>query len=254
MKKIKKFIQLFLIVGLLFAVATACDKTDVPGGDFPSAGTVKDADNNMYNTVKIGTQVWTVENLKTTKYKDGTPIPNITDSEEWASLTTGAYCIYDNLESNADTYGRLYNWYAVNTGKLAPEGWRVPTDDDWIILKNYLITKGYNYNGKKDINALNQIAKSLASTSGWELSNYPGTPGANPENNNITGFTAFPYGRRDKDGIFDRVGKSGYWWSSTKSSYDEKNAYCQAMGYNAYPLEFQGTVKEQGFSVRLVKD
>jgi uncharacterized protein (TIGR02145 family) len=116
-------------------VATACDKTDDPGGDFPSSETVKDADGNKYNTVKIGTQVWMVENLTTTKYNDGTR--NIKCYQRYNSgnsLTTGAYCNYDNLESNAATYGRLYNWYAVNTDKLAPAGWHVATDDDWTIL------------------------------------------------------------------------------------------------------------------------
>ena len=142
MKKRKQFIQLLSIAVLLLAFATACDKTDDPGGDTPSAGTVKDADGNKYNTVKIGNQVWMVENLKTTKYNDGTEILNVTSDTQWANLTTGAYCNYDNLESNAEIYGRLYNWYAVNTGKLAPAGWHVPTDDDWIILENYLIANG----------------------------------------------------------------------------------------------------------------
>ncbi len=249
MTKIKKIIQLFSIVVLLFAVATGCDKAD----DSPNAETVKDIDGNVYKTVKIGNQVWLAENFKTTKYNDGIPIPNVTNSDTWAGLSTGAYCNYDNLESNVDTYGRLYNWYAVNTDKLAPVGWHVPTEDDWIILENYLITNGYNYDGTKDLNKINKSAKSLASTTGWELSNYPGTPGANPENNNSTGFTAFPFGRRDRDGKFDLIGKNGYWWSSSESK-DKTNGYCRVIGYNAYPLSFLGTVKESGFSVRLVKD
>ena len=88
MRKRKHFIQLLSIAVLLFAFATACEKTDDPGGDTPSAGTVKDADGNKYNTVKIGNQVWMVENLKTTKYNDGTPIPNVTDNSEWANPAT----------------------------------------------------------------------------------------------------------------------------------------------------------------------
>jgi uncharacterized protein (TIGR02145 family) len=93
---------------------------------------------------------WMAGNLKTTSYSDGTPIPNITDNDSWAILTTGAYCNYDNLESNAAIYGRLYNWYAINTGKLAPEGWHVATDDEWNILENFLLSNGYNYDGTKD--------------------------------------------------------------------------------------------------------
>ena len=256
MKKRKQFIQLLSIAVLLLAFATACDKTDDPGGDFPSAGTVKDADGNKYNTVKIGNQVWMVENLKTTKYNDGTPIPNVTDNLEWANLTTGAYCNYDNLESNAATYGRLYNWYAVNTGKLAPAGWHVPTDDDWTILENYLIANGYNYDGTKDVD---KIAKSLCAKTNWELSDEAGTPGAVPENNNSSGFTALPGGLRYGAGGFVGIGKYGHWWSSTE--YLENTAYGRSLDYN-YEGLLRGSnlnysysdFKENGFSVRLVRD
>ena len=250
MKKRKQFIQLLSIAVLLLAFATACDKTDDPGGDFPSAGTVKDADGNKYNTVKIGTQVWTVENLKTTKYNDGTPIPNVTDDEEWANLTTGAYCNYDNLESNAEIYGRLYNWHAVNTGKLAPAGWHVPTDDDWTILENYLIANGYNYDGTLDED---KIAKSLCAKTNWELSDEAGTPGAAPENNNSTGFTALPGGSRySRDGSFDGIGEYGLWWSSTE--YSASRAYHRLLSYSSKDLYRGSNYKANGFSVRLVRD
>ena len=101
----RPFIQLLFIAGFLLATGIGCDKTEDTDGDFPSAGTVKDADGNVYHTVIIGTQVWTVENLKTTKYNDGSAIPNIIDFDQWGSLTFGAYCNYDNVESNAATYG-----------------------------------------------------------------------------------------------------------------------------------------------------
>jgi uncharacterized protein (TIGR02145 family) len=250
MKKRKQFIQLLSIAVLLFAFATACDKTDDPGGDFPSAGTVKDADGNKYNTVKIGNQVWMVENLKTTKYNDGTDILNVTSNTQWADLTTGAYCNYDNLESNAEIYGRLYNWYAVNTDKLAPKGWHVPTDDDWTILENYLIANGYNYDGTLDED---KIAKSLCAKTNWELSDEAGTPGAAPENNNSTGFTALPGGRRDgHTGTFYGIGEYGLWWSSTEDS--EYTAYYRYLHYNRRALNGGSYHKEFGFSVRLVRD
>jgi uncharacterized protein (TIGR02145 family) len=256
MKKRKPFIQLLLIAGLLFAVVTACNKTDdqggdSPNGDSPSAGTVKDADGNKYDTIKIGTQVWTVENLKTTKYNDGTPIPNVTDNNTWVNRSTGAYCNYDNLESNVETYGRLYNWYAVNTGKLAPAGWHVPTNDDWIILENYLIANGYNYDGTKDEN---MIAKSLCAKTNWALSNKPGTPGAAPENNNSSGFTALPGGGRDYyDGAFNYIGKFGHWWSSTE--YYENFAYYRGLAYSSKDLiRSSSGCQGNGFSVRLVRD
>ena len=251
MKKRKQFIQLLSIAVLLFAFATACDKTDDPGGDFPSAGTVKDADGNKYNTVKIGNQVWMVENLKTTKYNDGTDILNVTSNTQWADLTTGAYCNYDNLESNAEIYGRLYNWYAVNTDKLAPKGWHVPTDDDWTILENYLIANGYNYDGTLDED---KIAKSLCAKTNWELSDEAGTPGAAPENNNSTGFTALPGGfRGNYYGTFFDIGLCGYWWSSTVY-YEHYAAYTRGLYYNSEDLYRSPNLKAYGFSVRLVRD
>jgi uncharacterized protein (TIGR02145 family) len=252
MKIGRLFINLLLIVGLLFTVVTACDKTDDPGGDSPSAGTVKDADGNKYDTVKIGTQVWTVENLKTTKYNDGTPIPNVTDDDYWANLTTGAYCNYGNLESNAEIYGRLYNWYAVNTGKLAPAGWHVPTDEDWTILENYLIANGYNYDSTLNEN---KIAKSLCAKTNWVVWSEVGTPGVAPENNNSIGFTAFPGGYRHcLSGRFIDVGKYGSWWSSTESVSLEGCAYNRSLFYKYEYLDRYIYGKESGYSVRLVKD
>lgn len=250
MKKRKQFIQLLSIAVLLLAFATACDKTDDPGGDFPSAGTVKDADGNKYNTVKIGNQVWMVENLKTTKYNDGTDILNVTSNTQWANLTTGAYCNYNNLESNAEIYGRLYNWYAVNTDKLAPKGWHVPTDDDWTILENYLIANGYNYDGTLDED---KIAKSLCAKTNWKLSDEAGTPGAAPKNNNSTGFTALPGGTRSSDsGAFYLIGKYGFWWSSTEPRGND--AYYRYLNYRGKDLSRANGYNEDGFSVRLVRD
>ncbi len=250
MKKLKLFIQLLLITALLFAVATACDKTDDTDEDFSSTGTVKDADGNKYNTVKIGTQVWMVENLKTDKYNDGTPIPKVSDKNAWIELSTGAYCNYDNLESNADTYGCLYNWHAVSTGKLAPKGWHVPTNDDWVILENYLISNGYSC---KDVLNGNAVAKALCAKTHWVVSTNAGTPGADTENNNSAGFSALPGGLRDcYNGSFTSIGKYGFWWSSTENGDD--NAYLRRLGSYDEALYRYSYYKESGFSVRLVKD
>jgi uncharacterized protein (TIGR02145 family) len=252
MKMKNLFFQLFLITCLLFSVVIGCDKTEDTGDDSLSSGIVKDADGNKYNTVKIGNQVWTVENLKTTKYNDGTPIPIVTDIDIFDQLTIGGgYCNYDNLESNAATYGRLYNWYAVNTGKLAPSGWHVPTDDDWTILENYLIANGYNYD---DTKVENKIAKALCAKTNWALSSEAGTPGAAPENNNNTGFTALPVGYRSfYSGRFDFIGKYSHWWSSTE--LDDYSVYFRGLSYSNKALYRDYTnYKNNGFSVRLVKD
>ncbi len=139
-------------------------------------GTIKDIENNTYKTVTIGTQTWMAENLKVTKYNDGASIPNVTDATAWSELTTGALCDYDNTPSNSETYGKLYNWYAVNTGKLCPTGWHVPSRSEWTTLENYLIANGYNYDGTT---TNNKIAKAMASSSGWESSTDEGVIGKN---------------------------------------------------------------------------
>jgi uncharacterized protein (TIGR02145 family) len=104
--------------------------------------TLTDADGNVYQTVTIGAQVWMAENLRTTKYNDGTPIPNVTLAADWNALTTGAYSDYNNDPANATDYGRIYNWYAINTGKLAPAGWHVPTTAEWATLVTTLGGEG----------------------------------------------------------------------------------------------------------------
>ena len=99
---------------------------------------VTNIEGNVYKTVTIGSQVWMSENLKTTKLNDGTDIPSVTSNTEWAELSTPGYCYYDNSWSNALIYGALYNWHTVNTGKLCPTGWHVPTDEEWTTLITYL--------------------------------------------------------------------------------------------------------------------
>ena len=99
---------------------------------------VTDIDGNVYQTVEMGDQLWMAENLKVTHYRNGDEISTGYSNSEWANLSTGAYAVYDDNESNADAYGYLYNWYAVETGNLAPEGWHVPTDAEWTGLIIYL--------------------------------------------------------------------------------------------------------------------
>ena len=238
------FIVLFFTFNSSFTVPEK--KTDGSSED-----TVKDIDGNIYNTVKIGSQVWMAKNLNTTKYNDGTRIPNVTDFRQWSTLTTGAYCNYDNAGIIATEYGhgRLYNFYAVNTGKLAPTGWHVPTDNDWTILVNYLIANGYNYDGTKD---KNKPAKSLASFFNWELSINEGTPGKNTEDNNSTGFSALPSGYRKYGGTFYDLFYYGYWWSSSEEG--TSFASYRYMYYNSSSVGSGNNYKTTGFSVRCVRD
>jgi uncharacterized protein (TIGR02145 family) len=249
MKTRKRFIPLALFASLLFIVVTSCNKTDDPVEEIPVNETVKDADGNIYNTIKIGNQVWMVENLKTTKYNDGTEILNVINDLQWNDLKTAGYCNYENRENFVAIYGRLYNWHAVNTGKLAPAGWHVPTDNDWTILENYLIANGYNSNGSTNENL---ISKSLCAKTNWAISKETSTPGCAPENNNSTGFTALPGGIRFSNGRFYSIEKGGYWWSSTE--YDSNLAYNREMGYDYANMLRINISKEFALSVRLVKD
>jgi uncharacterized protein (TIGR02145 family) len=198
------------------------------------AQTVKDIDGNVYKTVTIGKQVWMAENLKTTKYNDGTAIPLVADDKAWEALTAPAYCWYNNdATANKKTYGALYNWYTVNTNKLCPKGWHVPTDEEWTTLTTYL--KGESVAGGK----LKETG-----TTHWQSPNTGAT--------NETGFTALPSGTRSYNGTYYPIGSLGFWWSSTEKS--APNAFNRLMGYIGSVVIRVGTNKHYGFSVRCLKD
>lgn len=213
------------------------------------SGTVTDAQGNSYKIVKIGTQWWMAENLKVTKYNDGTAIPNVTDATAWAALTTGAYCDYDNSTANGTKYGHLYNWYTVNTGKLAPAGWHVATDAEWTTLKTYLIANGYNYDGTT---TNNKIAKALAAKTDWTSFDATGVIGNDLSLNNSTGFSALPGGYRSASGSFNYLGEYGCLWSATE--FSSANAWYRELGYGGAGLSSSYYYKQEGFSVRCVRD
>ena len=163
-------------------------------------GNLIDVDGNSYNMVTIGTQIWMKQNLKVTKYNDGTVIPNVTDASQWNNLTTGAYCWYDNNSSNKDPYGALYNWYTVGTGKLCPIGWHVPSQTEWNTLLTYL--GGASTAGAK----LKETG-----TSHWKSPNTA---------TNESGFNALPGGARALASagiVFWDLGDRGSLWSSTQA-------------------------------------
>jgi uncharacterized protein (TIGR02145 family) len=174
------------------------------------------------------------ENLKTTKYNDGTAIPNVTDGTAWHALSTPAYCWYNNdAATNKATYGALYNWYTVNTGKLCPTGWHVPTDAEWTTLTDYL--GGINVAGGK----LKEIG-----TTHWSSPNTGAT--------NETGFTALPGGSRVGYGYFGGIGSFGDWWSSSESStYD---AWYRNVDNGSSDVDRGDGNKFNGCSVRCVRD
>jgi len=228
--------------------------------DVPTAGKTinfdftacTDADGNNYTVVKIGTQTWMAENLKTTKYNDATSIPNVTDNTAWSDLSTPAYCWHNNdATTYKNTYGALYNWYTVNTAKLAPTGWHVPTDAEWTILENYLMTNGYNYDGTT---TGNKYAISLAATTNWSTDTYAGTIGNDLSKNNSTGFSALPGGYRYINGMFGDVDSYGYWWSATTGEGTNTALFRSMYSHDHSYVGRSGDNTANGFSVRCLRD
>lgn len=195
--------------------------------------TVTDIDGNVYHGVIIGTQTWMVENLKTTQFNDGTQIPNVTDNTEWESITTEAYCNYDHSESNAEIYGRLYNWYAVSSGKLAPEGWHVATDAEWTILIEHV--------GGLDVAGGRLKEKGITH---WTSPNT----GADDS----YGFKALPGGMRYFNGYFTEINDGAVWWTSSEE--DDTFAWFRSIDYEGSSIRRDVYGKKDGFSVRCVKD
>lgn len=217
-------------------------------------GTVTDADGNVYNTINIGGQVWMLENLKTTKYRNGVSIPNVTDNASWGSLTSGATCSYNNDEANVAIYGRLYNWYAAtDVNNIAPSGWHLPSMADWDQLRNYL--------GGPD------IAGGKVKETGYA---HWGTPNSGADNS--SGFTALPGGSRFVNYTsgtcsgatpvtFMDLGNYANWWTSSISSSNPDNALFISADKNSaflYRSSFLGCVgyyhKATAYSIRLVRD
>jgi len=241
-----KFLKFPVIIAIVAIILSLCSKDDESSNPFNGKttaefnssviyGTMTDQDGNVYKTVTIGTQTWMAENLRTTKYNDGTDIPLVTDDKEWYDLTTGAYSNYNNT-NNIDTiatYGRLYNWYAVNTGKLAPKGWHIPTDAEWATLLTYLGSENVAGGKLKE-----------TGTKHWNSPNIAAT--------NETGFTALPGGLRSSNGSFTNIGNYGFWWSATENS----NIYAwNRIMYNiSSNVGINYNNKKFGFSVRCVKD
>jgi uncharacterized protein (TIGR02145 family) len=220
-----------------------------------STNTVTDRDGNVYQTVKIGNQEWTTENLRTTKYNDGSPILNITDKTAWDSCfysSAAAYCFYNNT-TNSDTiekFGALYNWYAVNTGKLAPAGWHVPTDEEWDTLQNYLIANGYNWD---ETTTENKIAKSMAAKTDWIICiDGAGAIGNDLTKNNKNGFSALPGGSRDPDFNFNGLDSNSCWWSALDGG--ACGTWYRSLYFDFEDFNRKFNNKSCGFSVRLVRD
>jgi uncharacterized protein (TIGR02145 family) len=203
-------------------------------GGCGSITSVTDIDGNVYPVVEIGNQCWTKENLKTSKFADGSGIPNITDDATWTNLSSPAWCNYENNAANDATYGKLYNWYTVaDSRNICPAGWHSPTDAEWTVLTDYL--GGEAVAGGK-----------MKTTSGWQAPNTSAT--------NESGFSGLPGGIRfPSNGTFPPYGGDiGYWWSSSEGDANIAwNRFLSNSNGNAY----RGfNFKHTGFSVRCLRD
>jgi uncharacterized protein (TIGR02145 family) len=203
--------------------------------------------NSTIPPTTIGTQTWTTKNLEVITYRDGTPIPQVTDPTQWANLTTGAWCYYNNDIANGTIYGKLYNWYAVagiwneasktdisQRKKIAPTGYHIPTDSEWTTLTTFLGGEG--------------VAGGKMKATGTSLWLSPNTDATNS-----SGFTGLPGGVRYGDDSFDGIGSYGDWWSSSETSITY--AWTRSLYYNYGDASGYNYVKKNyGLSVRCLRD
>jgi len=233
-------------------VAYGSQETFSTLAEIPKTGTLSDVDGNTYHYITIGTQRWMVENLRTTKYRNGvligtTPtldtniLNEITPKYQWAN---------NGDESSIATYGRLYTWYAVNDSRgLAPNGWHIATSTDWTTLLNYLMANGYNYD---KTTSDNKVAQSLASNSGWMTSSIIGSPGYDTSKNNSTGLSMYPTAGRFNNGFYSNGFQFAAW---TQTEYDSSNALYIQFNNNGTSLLMQlPSNKCFGCAVRCVMD
>jgi uncharacterized protein (TIGR02145 family) len=215
--------------------------TLIPGADITVTFdfvACSDGDGNNYTAVKIGDQTWMAENLKATKYNDGNPITLVENNTEWSGLDTPGYCWYNNDEATyKDTYGALYNWYAVNTGLLCPDGWHVSTDPEWTVLAGTAGFASITGNMLKETGTLH-----------WTTPNTGAT--------NETGFTALPGGYRyDAGGSYNFLGGKGFWWTSTQVlPVESESAWHRELTNGAAYILRNNYGKKTGFSVRCILD
>lgn len=235
----------FLLGGGLFLLiffVSGCGNTIQP---VVFGENVTDVDGNVYHTVIIGTQTWMVENLKVTHFNDSTPIQLVEDSAKWTQTVSPAYCWYNNDSvSYKDNFGALYNWYAVQSGKLAPKGWHVATDQDWFTLEAFVA--GFYYK-------TGSLSKILGSTNFWSYSPGSTSVGFSLKTNNISGFTAVPGGWKINDKYaFAQIDSVGAWWSSVAAS--DTTAISFEIHNNSYTVGQSAYKFPSGLSVRCIKN
>lgn len=243
-------VSFLVITGIVLGSLFSCTQNDdiVVLSECPTSavfnpdiiyGTLTDQEGNVYKTIQIGAQTWMAENLRSTIYRNGDPIPEVNDSLTWGNLKSGAYCNYKNTESTDTvcTYGRLYNWFVVSDDRhIAPEGWHVPTLEEWLVLESYLDDSVYT-NKLKESGPLH-----------WKINNNA---------TNETGFTALPGGCRwyiQGASGFSLMGTEGFWWTKSEDEDNLDNAFHLTIGFNYSFFGGCYCTKHNGNSIRCVKD
>ena len=246
MKNIFRISRIILLILSVFLLHSCKKDKSTPNLTY---GKVTDIDGNVYKTIIIGTQTWMAENLKSTRYSNSDLIGTTTPAtKDISGESTPKYqWAYDGNENNVSIYGRLYTWYSVTDSRnVCPNGWHIPTDVDWTTLTDFLVSKGYGYGLSEN------IAKSMAATSGWTTSTIPGTVGNDQPSNNSSGFTALPGGGRANYGpFFFHLGDSGYWWTLKG---DNTYGYGWTISCGEKSIGGLNSIKWYGCSVRCVKD
>jgi uncharacterized protein (TIGR02145 family) len=214
------------------------------GGIVTNPGAGVTFDGYTYSSIVLGNgQEWMAENLRTTSYANGDPIPNVTDNWQWATVTIGIWAHYNNDSQYENPYGKLYNWYAVaDPRNICPTGWHVPTDEEWNSLIGYL-DPSFDPDSYTQSNTAGGKMKSIG-TQYWQSPNNAAT--------NESGFSGLPGGIRDFEGTFGSFSESGYWWSSTELS--ALSAADRALASSSGDVYRYNYNKEFGFSVRCLRD
>ncbi len=224
------------IVLLLFGIALvySCSSSSDSNGNI-SGTTITDIDGNVYHTITNCNQTWTKTNLNVSKYRNGDIIPQVTDATQWETLTTGAWCYYNNDPANGVIYGKLYNWYAISDIRgIAPTGYHIPSDTEWTTLTNCLGGQALSGGKMKETGTIHWISPN---TSADNSSDFSGLPGG------------YNYGN------FNDIGSRGFWWSSSEFiTQNESYGFYRALYFNYGATDSSYTFKTTGYSVRCIKD
>ncbi len=268
-RKTDFWIYFLFLIGAFGIFTLSCSDDGVTKPADIETGTVEDIDGNIYKTVVLGEQEWMAENLRTTRYADGTEIITGLSNIEWRNTEEGACAVYphDNVDGivseagMAEAYGKLYNWYAVDDSRgLCPEGWHVPDDDEWKTLEDYLLNAYDLTNYQNDVNGLGNALKSCRqadSPMGGECSTDM-HPRWYPHNTHYGidkfGFAGLPAGDRSHLGSFYYIGGYGWWWSSSTADHDNTLVWYRDLQHSSGRLNRHNTAKTFGYSVRCVRE